>query len=117
MTNQEGKPTNFRKCIRCGHEWYIRSANNPKVCPKCVTTYWNEEEVPKEKIIHCSVCGAAHDIRKLPGGIVEGHFVPWCHTCGNVFDEEEGIECECEGVCPYGHADCKFLNEMTKGGC
>ena len=34
------------KCERCGHEWVPRKAQEPKVCPKCKSPYW---DVPKKK--------------------------------------------------------------------
>lgn len=35
------------KCERCGHIWVPRNYNNePKVCPKCKSPYWN---MPKQK--------------------------------------------------------------------
>lgn len=35
----------YAKCERCGHEWKRRSADLPKVCPKCKSPYWNKERV------------------------------------------------------------------------
>jgi hypothetical protein len=30
------------RCERCGHEWVPRdSGQDPKVCPKCKSPYWN----------------------------------------------------------------------------
>lgn len=30
------------RCERCGHEWLPRSkTQEPTVCPKCKTPYWN----------------------------------------------------------------------------
>ncbi len=30
------------QCERCGHEWVPRDINQePKVCPKCKSPYWN----------------------------------------------------------------------------
>jgi DNA-directed RNA polymerase subunit RPC12/RpoP len=30
------------KCERCGHEWLPRvQRQEPKVCPKCKSPYWN----------------------------------------------------------------------------
>lgn len=29
-------------CERCGHEWIPRdNENEPRVCPKCKSPYWN----------------------------------------------------------------------------
>ena len=28
-------------CLRCGHKWYKRNPEIPKVCPKCKTPYWD----------------------------------------------------------------------------
>lgn len=33
---------NKLKCKRCGHEWVPR-IDNPKVCGKCKSPYWNTE--------------------------------------------------------------------------
>ncbi len=31
------------RCERCGHEWVPRDPEQePKVCPKCKTLYWNQ---------------------------------------------------------------------------
>lgn len=29
-------------CLRCGHEWPIRTSVEPCVCPKCNSTLWNK---------------------------------------------------------------------------
>lgn len=30
------------RCERCGHEWVPRGkAEDPRVCPKCKSPYWN----------------------------------------------------------------------------
>jgi len=34
------------KCLRCSWEWYPKSENIPKVCPKCKSPYWN---IPKKE--------------------------------------------------------------------
>lgn len=32
-----------RKCNRCGHVWVKRNLDQePKVCPKCKSPYWNK---------------------------------------------------------------------------
>ena len=28
-------------CLRCNHEWVPREEEQPKVCPKCKSPYWN----------------------------------------------------------------------------
>ncbi len=33
------------RCERCKHEWVARGKEEPKVCPKCKSPYWN---VPKK---------------------------------------------------------------------
>lgn len=33
------------KCLRCGWAWYRRSPDEPRVCPKCHSPYWNKERV------------------------------------------------------------------------
>ena len=30
------------KCLRCGHKWYPRSKDKPKVCPHCKSPYWDK---------------------------------------------------------------------------
>lgn len=30
------------KCNKCNHEWTPRSKNLPKICPKCKTGRWHE---------------------------------------------------------------------------
>lgn len=39
------------RCQRCGHEWLPRknSKNEPKVCPKCKSPYWNRPRISKKK--------------------------------------------------------------------
>lgn len=35
------------QCERCGHKWVPRKSDNePRVCPKCKSAWWN---VPKKK--------------------------------------------------------------------
>ena len=34
------------RCERCGHEWVPRKENEPKVCPKCKSPYWDR---PRKK--------------------------------------------------------------------
>lgn len=29
------------KCERCGHQWVARGKQEPIVCPKCHSPYWN----------------------------------------------------------------------------
>jgi predicted Zn-ribbon and HTH transcriptional regulator len=36
------------KCERCGYEWVGRSKNEPKVCPKCKSPYWNTPKIKKQ---------------------------------------------------------------------
>lgn len=32
-----------RRCLRCGHEWSLRTGTEPKTCPKCRSPYWNRQ--------------------------------------------------------------------------
>lgn len=32
-----------RKCLRCNHSWILRKSNEPKVCPKCKSPYWDKK--------------------------------------------------------------------------
>jgi predicted nucleic acid-binding Zn-ribbon protein len=37
------------RCERCGHEWFPRTdKQEPKVCPKCKSPYWNS---PKKQAL------------------------------------------------------------------
>ncbi|MEM0171614.1 MAG: hypothetical protein QXV57_03535 [Thermoproteota archaeon] len=31
------------KCKRCGHEWYPRKPEKPRICPRCKSPYWDVE--------------------------------------------------------------------------
>jgi len=33
------------RCERCEHRWVARGEEEPKVCPKCKSPYWN---IPKK---------------------------------------------------------------------
>lgn len=36
------------RCERCGHEWVPRRENEePRVCPKCKSPYWNRPRKAK----------------------------------------------------------------------
>ena len=39
------------KCERCGHIWVSRQewADEPRVCPKCKSPYWNKPRQQKAK--------------------------------------------------------------------
>lgn len=38
------------RCERCGHEWVPRSeGEEPRVCPKCKSPYWNRPRQRKSK--------------------------------------------------------------------
>ena len=41
------------KCERCGHEWIPRTKieENPTICPKCKSPYWNKPKKNKKKTI------------------------------------------------------------------
>lgn len=30
-----------QKCLRCGHTWWPRQTERPRVCPKCQSAYWD----------------------------------------------------------------------------
>ena len=35
---------------RCGHEWFPRQKEEePRVCPKCKSPYWNRKKHPKDE--------------------------------------------------------------------
>ena len=35
-------------CERCGHEWFPRAPELPKVCPKCNSPYWDKPRKNQE---------------------------------------------------------------------
>lgn len=38
------------RCERCGHEWLPRqTGEEPKVCPKCKSPYWNSPRKMKPR--------------------------------------------------------------------
>ena len=37
------------KCERCGHKWVPRNKEEPAVCPKCKSPYWNKPRRQKKK--------------------------------------------------------------------
>lgn len=37
------------KCERCNHEWVPRNKEEPSVCPKCKSPYWNKPRRRKIK--------------------------------------------------------------------
>ncbi len=42
-----------KTCLRCGHKWFPRSPEEPKVCGKCKSPYWDRPKktngIPKTK--------------------------------------------------------------------
>ncbi len=38
-------------CERCSHRWILKQPNlpEPKVCPKCKSTYWNQPRMRPPK--------------------------------------------------------------------
>jgi predicted Zn-ribbon and HTH transcriptional regulator len=30
-----------RTCTRCGHQWWPRMEEPPRICPKCKSPYWD----------------------------------------------------------------------------
>jgi len=36
----------FKRCNRCKWVWFPRD-ENPRICPKCKSRYWNQEQKPK----------------------------------------------------------------------
>ena len=37
------------KCERCEHEWAPRNKENPIICPKCKSPYWNKPRKNNKK--------------------------------------------------------------------
>ena len=37
-----------RKCKRCGHNWFLKKPEEPIVCPKCKSPYWNKDKKTKQ---------------------------------------------------------------------
>ena len=35
----------YLKCKRCGYNWIPRRPQEPKVCPKCKSPYWNKNRI------------------------------------------------------------------------
>lgn len=35
-------------CNRCAHEWLARGQRKPVMCPRCKSTYWDDDK-PKRK--------------------------------------------------------------------
>lgn len=53
----QGRTLTELSCLRCGHTWFPRRPEPPKVCPNCVSPYWDREKVrltvkgrPKTKV-------------------------------------------------------------------
>jgi rubrerythrin len=40
------------QCERCGHIWAPREEEQPKVCPRCKSPYWNTPRRMKGKKLH-----------------------------------------------------------------
>lgn len=38
-----------RTCERCGHSWILRRAQEPMICPKCKSPYWNKPRQRTDK--------------------------------------------------------------------
>lgn len=38
------------KCNRCQSEWYPRTTDEPKRCPRCGSPYWNKPRIRLQKI-------------------------------------------------------------------
>jgi rubrerythrin len=36
-------------CERCGHQWIPKGNEEPRVCPKCKSPYWNKPRKNKAK--------------------------------------------------------------------
>lgn len=36
------------RCERCEHEWIPRESQEPRVCPKCKSPYWNRPRKEKQ---------------------------------------------------------------------
>ena len=36
------------RCLRCRYEW-IALVENPKICPRCKSYYWNKVRIRKKK--------------------------------------------------------------------
>jgi len=40
----------FCTCARCGHKWYLRKPELPRVCPRCKSPYWNALSEYKQEL-------------------------------------------------------------------
>ena len=38
------------KCLRCGWTW-VKRIDNPRVCPNCISAYWDTPRINKIKIL------------------------------------------------------------------
>ena len=39
-------------CARCGHKWYLRKPQIPRVCPRCKSPYWRTGSEYKQELDH-----------------------------------------------------------------
>ena len=39
-----------KRCLRCGKEWWPRSPERPRVCPKCKSPYYDVPKKTKEAV-------------------------------------------------------------------
>lgn len=37
-------------CERCGHTWLPREKEEPRVCPRCKSPYWDRPRRAKKKV-------------------------------------------------------------------
>jgi len=38
------------KCLRCQYDWFPRSDEKPKVCPRCKSYFWDKERKKRKTI-------------------------------------------------------------------
>jgi len=39
-----------KTCLRCGHKWFPNSTEEPNVCPKCKSAYWDKPYKMKQEV-------------------------------------------------------------------
>lgn len=42
---EQALATNYYFCKKCGHFWKARLGHYPRMCPRCKTVRWNDENV------------------------------------------------------------------------
>jgi predicted Zn-ribbon and HTH transcriptional regulator len=43
-----GRLTSMFTCSRCGHQWWPRNTERPRICPTCKSPYWDKPKQPRK---------------------------------------------------------------------